>query len=498
MIKTREHFINGQFIADKNDRKGDIYNPATGEVSATVAFANPQEVDLAINAAEQAFLKWSKVPPLKRARIIFKFKEALEKNIDQLAHLLTMEHGKVLEDARGEVLRAIEVTEFSCGMPCLLKGSYSENVATDIDSYTIRQPLGVCVGVTPFNFPVMISTWMFVPAIACGNTFILKPSEKDPSATLLLAELMQAAGLPNGVLNVLNGDKEVVDSLITHPGVAAVSCVGSTPVAESIYKTAIEHGKRSHTFGGAKNHCLLMPDADMEDAANAIVGAAFGAAGERCMALSVVVAVTDKVADALIHTLKEKVPQLKIAPGTVEGVEMGPLVTKEHRDRVKSYVDLGVEEGAELIVDGRDLSIKGSEQGFFMGGCLFDKVRPDMRIYKEEIFGPVLVIVRVPDFDTGVRLVNDHEYGNGVAIFTRDGGTARQFASAVQAGMIGINVPIPVPVAYHTFGGWKRSLFGDTHMHGAESMHFYTKSKTITSRWLKGEKAVTSYNMPNN
>lgn len=498
MTKTIEHFINGKFIADKNDCTQDIYNPATGKVTAKVAFANSQEVAAAIAAAKAAFPAWSALTPLRRARVIFKYKELLEKNIDKLARLLSEEHGKVLADAKGEVLRGIELAEFTCGMPYLLKGSYSENVGTNVDSYTIRQPLGVCVGITPFNFPVMIGNWMMAPAIACGNTFVLKPSEKDPSSAMLLAELMQEAGLPAGVLNVVNGDKEAVDILITHPDVAAVSCVGSTPVAEHIYKTATAHGKRSHTFGGAKNHCLIMPDADIDEVAEALLGAAYGAAGERCMAIAVAVAITDEVGDAVVKRLKEKVPHLKIAPGTTPGAEMGPLVTKEHLERVKSYIDIGQREGAELVVDGRDFKMLGHEDGFFMGGCLFDKVKPDMRIYKEEIFGPVLSIVRVPNVESAINLVNANEYGNGVAIFTRDGETARTFASKVTVGMVGINVPIPVPVAYHTFGGWKRSLFGDTHMHGPESMRFYTRSKTITSRWPKINRKGTGYHMPTN
>lgn len=498
MTKIIGHFIQGKFAADKNDRKHDIYNPATGKVTAEVAFASPQEVESAIEAAKNAFPAWSTLTPLKRARVIFKYKELLEKNIDKLSQLLSAEHGKVLDDAKGEVLRAIELVEFTCGMPYLLKGSYSENVGTNVDSYTIRQPLGVCVGITPFNFPIMISNWMYAPAIACGNTFVLKPSEKDPTCVMLLAELMQEAGLPDGVLNVVNGDKESVDILITHPDVSAVSCVGSTPVAEHIYKTAIAHGKRSHTFGGAKNHCLIMPDADIDEAAEALLGAAYGAAGERCMAISVAVTIGDEVGDALVERLKDKVPHLKIAPGTKAGAEMGPLVTQQHLERVKSYVDIGVEEGAELIVDGRDFELPGHKGGFFMGGCLFDKVKPEMRIYKEEIFGPVLCIVRVPDLESAITLVNANEYGNGVAIFTRDGESAHRFAHKVTVGMVGINVPIPVPIAYHAFGGWKRSLFGDVHMHGDESVRFYTRSKTITSRWPKINRKGTGYHMPTN
>lgn len=495
-MKNIGHYIQGKLVAGKGKRFQQIFNPATGEVTAQVSFATSEEVTHAIEVAKKTFITWSQVTPLKRARVLFKFKDLLEKNTNKLAELLTAEHGKVLEDAKGEVLRAIELVEFICGIPYLLKGSYSENVGSEVDCYTMRQPLGVCTGITPFNFPVMIANWMFIPAIACGNTFILKPSEKDPSASMLLAELMQEAGLPAGVLNIVNGDKEIVDALITHPDIAAVSCVGSTPVAEHIYQTAIKHGKRAHTFGGAKNHCVVMPDADMDEAAEAILGAAYGAAGERCMALSIAVAVTDQVGDELAKRLKIKVPQLKINSGMEAGVDMGPLVTKEHLQKVKSYVDLGLKEGAELLIDGRKFQVAGKEKGFFMGGCLFDKVTPDMKIYQEEIFGPVLGIVRVADFNQALQLVNSHPFGNGVAIFTRDGEAARNFASKVNVGMVGINVPIPVPVAYHSFGGWKRSIFGDTHMHGEESIHFYTKPKSVTVRWLKDKK--TSYHMLSN
>lgn len=482
------HHINNQSIAGVGKRQLPIYNPATGDVTAHVMCATAADVNDAVNAAKTAFITWSRVTPLRRARVLFHFKALLEKNIDQLAAILTAEHGKVFDDAKGEVLRAIELVEFSCGTPYLLQGSYSENVGSNVDTYTLKQPLGVCAGISPFNFPVMISTWMFVPAIACGNTFVLKPSEKDPSSAMFLGALMQEAGLPAGVLNIINGDKEAVDALITHPDVATVSAVGSTPVAEHIYKTAVTHGKRAHTFGGAKNHCVIMPDADMDDTTDAVLSAAFGAAGERCMAISVVVAVTDAVADTLVARLKIKVPQLKIAPGMEPSVDMGPLITKEHAARVKTYVDLGIKEGADLVVDGRDFKCNN---GFFMGGCLFDHVTSNMKIYQEEIFGPVLSIVRVPDFDSALALINANPYGNGVAIFTRDGGTARNFASSITVGMVGINVPIPVPVAYHTFGGWKRSLFGDIHMHGPENINFYTRSKTVTLRWPKGSAGVS-------
>ncbi|ATN85778.1 CoA-acylating methylmalonate-semialdehyde dehydrogenase [Coxiella burnetii] len=495
-MKKIGHYINGKFVDAKGETYQEVYNPATGEVSAQVAFGTAEEVEEAVESARNAFASWSSVTPLRRARVIFKFKALLDKNIDKLAELLTSEHGKILEDAKGEVLRAIELTEFSCGTPYLLKGSYSENVGTDVDSYTIRQPLGVCVGITPFNFPVMISAWMFVPAIACGNTFVLKPSEKDPSAALFLAELMQEAGLPAGVLNIINGNGATVDRLITHPKVAAVSAVGSTAAAEHIYQTAIAHGKRAHTFGGAKNHCVITPDADIDEAADAILGAAYGAAGERCMAVSVVVAITDTVGDALVQRLKEKIPQLQIAAGTESRADFGPLVTKEHLEKVKAYIHLGVEEGAELIVDGRDLETLKHKKGFFLGGCLFDHVKPSMRIYQEEIFGPVLCVTRVSNFEEALALINKNEYGNGVAIFTKSGEMARYFASKVSVGMVGINVPIPVPVAYHTFGGWKRSIFGDIHMHGAENVHFYTKQKTVTVRcWPKEKTTESAYHM---
>lgn len=496
MTYTVAHFINGKKISDPHSKHQDLFNPALGEVIGRVAFATQKEVAAAIDAANNAFPSWSRTTPLRRARILFKFKALLEKHIDELSALVTKEHGKVLDDAKGSVLRGIELVEFACGMPNLMKGTFSENVGTDVDCYTVRQPLGVCVGVTPFNFPVMVPIWMFVPAIACGNTFIVKPSEKDPSAVLRLAEFMQEAGLPDGVLNVVNGEKEAVGQLITHAAVTAVSCVGSTPVAESIYQTAIAHGKRAHTFGGAKNHCVIMPDADLDEAASALASAAFGAAGERCMAVSVAVVVGDKVADQLSTKIKNKIADLKIGPGDDANTHMGPLITKAHWQRVTDYIDLGVQEGAQLIVDGRECSVPGFEKGFFMGASLFDHVKPNMRIYLEEIFGPVLSIVRVPDFASALELVNQHEYGNGTAIFTRSGDIAREFSTTVQVGMVGINVPIPVPVAYHTFGGWKRSIFGDVHMHGGEGVLFYTKAKTVTSRWPKSQLATSVYQMP--
>lgn len=490
-----QQWINGKLTSDSNAGKLSIYNPALGKQIREVVLATPEEITLTISIAKQAFHSWAAFTPLKRSRVLFKFKQILEERIDLLANVISEEHGKLFEDAKGEVLRAIELVEFCCGIPQLLRGSYSENVGPQIDCYTVRQPLGICVGVSPFNFPVMVPSWLLIPAIACGNTFILKPSEKDPSAPLLLAQWLKEAGLPDGVFNILNGDKNTVQTLITHPDVMAVSCVGSTPVAESIYQTAIAHGKRAQTFGGAKNHCVVMPDADLNDAATAILGAAYGAAGERCMALSVVVAVTDPLADALIERLKAEIPAVKVGIASDTNAQLGPLVTQEHHAKVKSYVDLGVKEGAKLLIDGRDFKLKNYEAGFFMAPCLFDGVTKEMRIYQEEIFGPVLCIVRAPDLKTALQLINSHPFGNGTAIFTRDGETARIFAHEVQAGMVGINVPIPVPVAYHSFGGWKRSVFGDVTMHGDESIRFYTHAKSVTTRWPKGQGNV--YHMPN-
>ncbi|OGT42759.1 MAG: methylmalonate-semialdehyde dehydrogenase (acylating) [Gammaproteobacteria bacterium RIFCSPHIGHO2_12_FULL_40_19] len=495
MTQSVLHYINHQLVKPAGNKHLPIYNPATGGMIKQVTCATTSEINDAILAAKTAFTSWAQVSPLKRTRVLFNFKALLDKNIDQLSALLTQEHGKTFDDAKGEVLRAIELVEFSCGTPYLLQGNYSENVGTEVDTYTIKQSLGVCVGISPFNFPVMISTWMGIPAIACGNTFILKPSEKDPSATLLLAQLLQEAGLPSGVFNVLQGDKETVDALITHPDVAAVSAVGSTAAAKHIYQTAMHHGKRAHTFGGAKNHCVVMPDADINETADAILGAAFGAAGERCMAISVVIAVTDSVADHLISRLKIKIPQLIIASGMHEKTDMGPLITQAHLERVKKYVDVGIKEGATLIVDGREIKNSDNDNGFFMGGCLFDQVTKNMRIYREEIFGPVLCIVRVNTFEEAIALINENQYGNGVSLFTQNGGIAKTFASKINVGMIGINVPIPVPVAYHTFGGWKQSVFGDIAMHGAENVHFYTRSKTVTVRWPINKKELGTFDM---
>ena len=496
MSKELSHYVNGRHVAGTGGRFGDVYNPATGEVAARVPLASAADTAAVIQAAAAAFPAWRDTPPLRRATILFRFKELLDSHLDELAQLVALEHGKVINDARGSVTRGIEVVEFACGAPQLLKGTFSENVGTNVDSHSVRQPVGVCAGITPFNFPAMVPMWMFPMAIACGNTFVLKTSERVPSTALRLAELFSEAGLPPGVFNVVNGDKEAVDTLLTHPDIAAVSFVGSTAVAEHVYRTGTQHGKRVQALGGAKNHMVVMPDADLEQATDALMGAAYGSAGERCMAISVAVAVGDETADALIERLAPRVRALKVGPATDPDAEMGPLVTRAHHDRVRGYVDLGVEEGASLVVDGRDIGVPDHPDGFYLGGCLFDAVTAEMRIYREEIFGPVLVVVRVPDFDSALALVNAHEYGNGTAIFTRDGDTARTYASRVQVGMVGVNVPIPVPMAFHSFGGWKRSLFGDIHMHGMEGVHFYTRLKTVTSRWPTGIRAGADFHMP--
>jgi malonate-semialdehyde dehydrogenase (acetylating)/methylmalonate-semialdehyde dehydrogenase len=452
-------------------------------------------VDAAVRNARAAFPAWAATPPLKRARVMFKFKELIESHMDELAAILVAEHGKVFSDAKGELVRGLEVVEFACGIPQLLKGEFTEQIGGGIDSWSVRQPLGVCAGITPFNFPAMVPMWMFPVAIACGNAFILKPSERDPSASLLLARLLKEAGLPDGIFNVVHGDKGAVDALLTHPEVAAVSFVGSTPIAKYIYETGARHGKRVQALGGAKNHLVVMPDADLDQAVDALMGAAYGAAGERCMAISVAVAVGG-VGDALVEKLAQRARALKINEGMDPAAEMGPLVTSQHLAKVTGYVDAGVAEGAKLVVDGRGVKPAGCEDGFFLGGCLFDDVQPGMTIYREEIFGPVLSVVRVPDFEAALKLIDDHEYGNGVAIFTRDGDAAREFASRVQIGMVGINVPIPVPMAFHSFGGWKNSLFGDHHMYGPEGVRFFTRMKTITSRWPTGIRAGAEFVMP--
>ncbi len=481
--ETLYHFVNGQKVEGNSGRTGDVYNPAIGQVVKQVPLASSAEVSAAIEVAATALPAWSATPPASRAQVMFAFREIIKNNIEELAAGLSAEHGKTLEDAKGSIGRGLEVVEFACGIPQLLKGEMSERVAKGVESYSIRQPVGVCAGITPFNFPAMVPMWMFPIAIACGNTFILKPSEKDPTCPLMLAQMMQEAGLPDGVLNVVNGDKEAVDTLLSHPKVDAISFVGSTAVGEYIYQTGCKHGKRVQALCGAKNHMVVMSDADMDQVVDAAIGAGYGSAGERCMAISVIVAVGDDTADELVERLKPRVKDLVVGPYTDAGAEMGPLVTPDHCAKVRSYVDLGVSEGADLVVDGREFSLEGYEDGAFLGGCLFDNVKPDMKIYTDEIFGPVLSVVRADSYDEAVRLVSDHEYGNGAAIFTRDGGRAQHFISNVRIGMVGVNVPIPVPVAYHSFGGWKRSLFGDHYMHGPEGVRFYTRMKTVTARW---------------
>jgi malonate-semialdehyde dehydrogenase (acetylating)/methylmalonate-semialdehyde dehydrogenase len=495
MANNLRHWINGAYVGGTSGRFSDVYNPATGEVKSQVPLASTAELNDAVAAAKAAFPEWAATPPLTRARIMFRYKTLVEDNADELAAIITSEHGKVLSDAHGSLTRGLEVVEYACGIPQLLKGEYTEQVGRGIDAWTVRQPVGVCAGITPFNFPAMVPMWMYPMAIACGNTFVLKPSEKDPSCALKLAELAKEAGLPDGVLNVVNGDKEAVDAILEHPDIPAVSFVGSTPIAQYIYTTGAANGKRVQALGGAKNHMVVMPDADMDQAADALMGAAYGSAGERCMAISVAVAVGD-AGDKLVELIKPKVESLKIGPGTDNDMDMGPLVTGDHLNKVKGYVDIGVDEGADLVVDGRDYSLQGYEEGFFIGGCLFDKVTTDMRIYQEEIFGPVLSVVRSQDFDNAVQIINDHEFGNGVSIFTRDGDAAREFTNRIMVGMVGVNVPIPVPMAFHSFGGWKSSLFGDIHMHGPEGVRFYTRQKAITSRWPTGIRSGAEFTMP--
>ena len=494
-MKTIEHFVDGKKYSGNSKRLSSVYNPATGEETSKVKLGSLDDLNKATQAAQEAFLTWSNTPPLQRARVLFKFKELIEKNEDELVKIIVSEHGKVYEDAKGSLTRGLEVVEYACGIPQMLKGEFTENVGKNVDSWSLRQPLGVCAGITPFNFPAMVPMWMFPMAVACGNTFILKPSEKDPSCAIRLAELFIEAGLPKGVFNVVNGDKEVVDAIINNKNIAAVSFVGSTPIAKYIYENCAKNEKRVQALGGAKNHCVVMPDCDLDQAVNGLMGAAYGSAGERCMAQSVAVAVGN-IGDRLVKNLKTKVENLKVGPGMDKNSEMGPLVTKEHLEKVKGYVDIGVQEGAELVVDGRDLKLQGYENGYYMGGCLFDKVKKNMRIYKEEIFGPVLSVVRAKNFEEALALVNDHEFGNGVSIFTRDGDVGRSFSSKAKIGMVGINIPIPVPMAFHSFGGWKRSLFGDQHMHGPEGVRFYTKLKTITSRWPDGLKSDPEFVMP--
>jgi len=488
------HYVGGRPVAGVSNRFGDIYNPATGEVVRTVALASADEARAAIANASQAFPDWAQMPPARRVQVLYRYRELLIKNIDEMALLLSSEHGKTVDDAKGSITRGLEVVEFACGIPQMLKGEFSEGVANGVDSWSMRQPLGVVAGITPFNFPAMVPMWMFPVAIACGNTFILKPSERDPSCAGFMAQLMTEAGLPDGVLNVVNGDKEAVDVLLSDPTVQAVSFVGSTTVGEYIYQTGCAHGKRVQALCGAKNHMVVMPDADMGQVVDAVMGAGYGSAGERCMAISVIVAVGDDTADRMMEQLVPRIETLKVGAYDQEGVEMGPVITPDARDRIKGYIDRGVEEGAELVVDGRGVAVPGYESGCFVGATIFDQVTPQMDIYRDEIFGPVLSVVRVSSYEEALTLVNDHEYGNGTAIFTRDGDAARDFGHRAQIGMVGVNVPIPVPLAFHSFGGWKRSLFGDHYMHGPEGMRFYTRMKTVTSRWPSGIKEGAVFN----
>ncbi|MDQ0506309.1 CoA-acylating methylmalonate-semialdehyde dehydrogenase [Xanthobacter agilis] len=490
------HFIGGKHVAGTSGRKADVFQPMTGEVIASVALASTAEMRAAVENAKAAQPAWAATNPQRRARVLMKFLELVQRDYDALAELLAREHGKTIPDARGDIQRGLEVIEFSCGIPHLMKGEYTDGAGPGIDLYSMRQALGVVAGITPFNFPAMIPMWKFGPAIACGNAFILKPSERDPGVPMHLAELMLEAGLPAGILNVVNGDKEAVDAILDDPDIQAIGFVGSSAIAQYIYARGTANGKRVQGFGGAKNHMIIMPDADLDQVVDALVGAGYGSAGERCMAISVAVPVGEATADRLIEKLVPRVESLKIGPSTDPSADLGPLVTREAVARVKGYVDTGVEEGAKLLVDGRDFTLQGYENGFYMGGCLFDHVTPDMRIYKEEIFGPVLCVVRAPDYKEALRLPTEHEYGNGVAIYTRDGDAARDFAAKVNVGMVGINVPIPVPLAYYTFGGWKRSGFGDLNQHGPDSIRFYTKTKTVTSRWPSGIKDGADFVIP--
>ena len=490
------HFIGGKHVKGSSGRTGDVFQPMTGDIIAKVALASKAELRGAVENAKAAQPAWAATNPQRRARVLFKFLELIAKETDSLAEMLAREHGKTIADAKGDIQRGVEVVEFACGIPHLLKGDFTEGAGPGIDLYSMRQPLGVVAGITPFNFPAMIPMWKFAPAIACGNAFILKPSERDPGVPMRLAELMLEAGLPAGILNVVNGDKEVVDAILDDPDVRAIGFVGSTQIAEYIYTRGTASGKRVQCFGGAKNHMIVMPDADMDQAVDALIGAGYGSAGERCMAISVAVPVGKETADRLVEKLIPRVESLKIGPSTSSDADIPPMVTKAHLEKVKNYVEIGIKEGAKLKVDGRGFKMQGYEKGFYMGGCLFDEVKPEMRIYKEEIFGPVLSVVRAKDYDEGLKLANDHEYGNGVAIFTRDGAAARDFASKVNVGMVGINFAIPVPLAYHTFGGWKRSGFGDLNQHGPDSVRFYTKTKTVTSRWPSGIKDGAEFTIP--
>lgn len=488
--------INGQLVDSKTDKFVPVFNPATGEESSSLPISTASEIDDAVAAANAAAPAWGALPPLKRAAFMFKFKQLLDDNADDIARAISKEHGKTHADALGELQRGIEIVDYACGIPGLLKGEFSRNVGPSIDTHSSRQPLGVVAGITPFNFPAMVPMWMFPIAVACGNTFILKPSERDPSAPMLIWELFQKAGFPAGVFNIVHGDKSAVDALLDHQDVKAISFVGSTPIAEYIYSRGTAAGKRVQALGGAKNHMIIMPDADMDQVADALMGAGFGSAGERCMAISVAVPIGKETADKLVATLKPRVESLKIGPSTDTDAEMGPVITKMAQEKINGYIDSGVEQGANLVVDGRGYKLQGYENGYYVGGTLFDNVTTDMTIYKEEIFGPVLQVVRADDYQTAVDMINDHEYGNGTAIFTRDGDAARHFADQIQVGMVGINVPIPVPVAYHSFGGWKRSSFGDHGMYGAEGIHFYTRLKTVTTRWPGGIKQGAVFTFP--
>jgi malonate-semialdehyde dehydrogenase (acetylating) / methylmalonate-semialdehyde dehydrogenase len=490
------NLVAGRPAEATSGRSAPVFNPATGEQSGEIGLSSEADVDLAVRAAKAALPAWASTAPLKRARFMFKFKELLEANGDAIAREISAEHGKTHADALGEVQRGLEVVEFACGIPHLLGGEFSRNVGPAIDTYADRQPLGVVAGITPFNFPAMVPLWMYPLAIACGNTFVLKPSERDPSAAILIGQLLMETGLPEGVFNLVNGDKVAVDAILHHHDIKAVSFVGSTPIAQYIYATAAAAGKRCQALGGAKNHMVVMPDADMEQAADALVSAGYGSAGERCMAISVAVPIGDRTADALVERLLPRIQKLKVGPATDKDAEMGPLVTGQHRDRVVGFIEAGVREGAELVLDGRGISLQGYENGYFVGPTLFDRVTEDMSIYKQEIFGPVLSMVRARDYDHAARMINDHEYGNGTAIFTRDGDAARAFADSIEVGMVGVNVPIPVPVAYHSFGGWKRSLFGDHAIYGEEGVRFYTRLKTVTARWPTGIRAGVSLNFP--
>ncbi|MBF6212278.1 CoA-acylating methylmalonate-semialdehyde dehydrogenase [Nocardia puris] len=496
MVRELTHFIGGQHVAGASGAFGDVFDPNLGQVQARVPLANKAEVEAAITNAAEAQQVWAAYNPQRRARVLMKFLTLVQDEIDSLAALLSSEHGKTLADAKGDIQRGLEVIEFATGIPHLLKGEYTESAGTGIDVYSMRQPLGVVAGITPFNFPAMIPLWKAGPALACGNAFVLKPSERDPSVPLRLAELFLEAGLPAGVFNVVNGDKEAVDTLLHDPRIKAVGFVGSTPIAQYIYETATANGKRAQCFGGAKNHAIVMPDADLDDVADQLIGAGYGSAGERCMAISVAVPVGEETADRLVAKLTERVHKLNVGRSDDPGADFGPLVGKDGVDRVNNYVQIGIDEGAELVVDGRGLTVEGAEDGYFVGATLFDKVTADMRIYREEIFGPVVSVVRAKDYEEGLRLANEHEYGNGVAIFTRDGDTARDFAARVEVGMVGINVPIPVPIAYYTFGGWKRSGFGDLNQHGPDSIRFYTKTKTVTQRWPAGLKESNAFVIP--